>query len=61
MAMAALIAASLMPGPFRTLPNQVFTSGAHCKAGGRPGLGLLSKPTSHAEAVETNAPSAKPA
>src|SRR3978361_1050437 len=59
--MAAEIGASLMPGPARILANHVFGSGWHCRAGERPGLGLLSKPISHADAVDTNTPPFKPA
>ena len=60
-AIPGVICASLMLGPARNLANQVLGSGPHTTEGGRFGRGLLSKPISHAEAVETNMPSAKPA
>jgi hypothetical protein len=53
--------ASLRPGPAITLANQVFGSGMNWTAKLRPALGLLSRPTSHAETGETNIPSAAPA
>src|SRR5689334_15517207 len=53
--------ASLRPGPAITLANQVFGSGIYWTARLRPALGLLNRPTSHAEIGETNTPSTAPA
>src|SRR5260370_32126886 len=53
--------ASLRPGCAITRANQVFGSGVNRTATLRPVLGLLSRPTSHAETGETNIPSAEPA
>ena len=52
MAMSFVRPASRIPGPAMTFANQVLASGRHVIWDGRPGLGRLRYPISHAVAVE---------